>query len=163
MTRDFKGHFESSDPRNVVWGAGGCVWPTVPPYRMRLGSENAPEEWALLRTDGILFQATVAAQHDNVLWQAISPLPPFLDGAWIWRNFSRAAQDIRWTLFFNNPAVAQAWEITQVLDGPLRGNEDTILDDWEWIYPHEQPGTPLLLAQVYFDELWPPDGWPPWT
>lgn len=163
MAKDFKGHFEPADPRNVIWGAGGCSWPTVPPYRLRLGSEAAQAPWGLLKTNGILYQARVGSTHDDVTWDSISNLPPFLDASWVWKHYDRQAQDIRWTVFFNNPGVAYSWEITQLIPAPQRCNDTVELDNWEWSYPYPSPGSPLTLWQVYFNETQPPEGWPPWA
>lgn len=163
MTKDFKGHFEPDDPRHVLWSAGGCVWPTVPPYRIRFGSPNAMGEWNLLRTAGVLLEASMAWQHDDMTWANISPVPPMLDSMWIWRHYDRDQQEITWTVFFNHPAFAFDLEIHQVIPAPQKGNETVQLDNWEWTYPIPSPGDPLELWQVYFNETQPPEGWPPWA
>lgn len=163
MAKDFKGHFESADPRNVLWGAGGCVWPTVPPFRIRLGSENAPIEWELFKTSGTLFEAFGTPTHDDVTWQSISATPPDVTSAWIWRHYERADDDIRWTLFFNTPLTPQPWEITLLTAAPVRGNRTVAIADFDWTYGYPSPGNPLLLTQVYFNESLPPSGWPPWA
>lgn len=163
MPKDFKGHLEADDPRNVLWSAGGCWWPTIPPYRIRLGSENATGVWEFLRTIGVLFEPSGEETHDNTIWLAISPLPPLLDTAWIWRSYSRDNQTLRWTIFLNSPLHHTPWEITDLRDTPVLGNRDVLIEGYTWEYVHPSPGSPLTLAQVYFDEELPPDGWPPWT
>lgn len=163
MAKDFKGHLEPDDPRNPVWGAGGCTWPSIPPYRLRLGSQNAPEEWEILDRLGVLFEADFTNPHDDLIYRSLPPLPPFLDDAWIWRHYERPDQTLRWTLFFNNPAIPADWEITDLQMSPQVCNRNVAIADYEWIYPFPSPGTPLVLAQVYFDEIFPPNGWPPWT
>jgi hypothetical protein len=163
MPKDFKGHLEPADPRGPVWGAGGCTWPTIPPYRFRLGCQNAPPVWEPLKSTGILFQASGPQYHDDLIYQAASAIPIMLQNIWIWRHYERVDQSIRWTFFFNNPLVSAAWEITDLQMAPYRCNVDIEVADYEWIYFFPSPGSPLVLSQVYFDENFPPGGWPPWT
>lgn len=162
MAKDFKGHFEPNDPRNVVWGAGGCDWPTVPPYRLRLGSQNAPEEWELLRTTGVLFQAQPSSTHDDVTWVSLTELPPDVDLMWIWRHYDLPAQQVWWLLFIDHTEHHEALQVIDIFGrGP--GNVNTFMENLDWPYaPIADPGTPLSLWQVYYSELVPLEGWPPW-
>lgn len=68
----FKGHMRSGDPRTPVTGAGGCTWPTVPPWRIKLSSRNATGEWAFLNTKLLLLeQDPQSSSHNRVVWRAI--------------------------------------------------------------------------------------------
>jgi hypothetical protein len=162
MAKDFKGHLEASDPRNVLWGAGGCAWPTFPPYRLRLGVENPPAKWAFLRTDGVLFEATEATTHDVVIWQAIAGLPECFQFWRITRTYERGAENWHWLLEIQTDCTEEPWEITD--ETPIgKGNVDVQLEHVGWD-PEQvpSPGTPLYLIQVYFNETAPLDSWPPW-
>ena len=101
--------------------------------------------------------------HDDMVWVAISEVPPMLDDIWLWKHYDRDAQDINWTVFFNHPGFAFDLEIFQAIPAPQRCNDTVHLDNWEWEYPIGSPGTPLSLWQVYFNETDPPEEWPPWT
>lgn len=163
MAKDFKGHFESADPRNVLWGAGGCTWPTVPPFRLRVGSENASGDWALLKTSGVLLEASPVIDHDDVTWIGVPPFPDDVTGMWIWRHYDKTAQTVRWILFIDHNGQPEALQITDTfLPGP--GNVNVLLENSDWPYaPIADPGTPISLWQVYFDETQPLEGWPPWS
>ena len=68
----FKGHLAVDDPRTVVSGAGGCRWPTIPPWRIQLSSNNATGEFSFLRTRPIILQQDpIASHHNYTLWLAI--------------------------------------------------------------------------------------------
>ena len=162
MPKDFKGHFEPSDPRNVVWGAGGCTWPTVPPYRIRLGVEHPPPKWAFLELWGVLFEATEETTHDVVVWEAIHGLPECFNFWRITRTYVTGATTWHWlveiwTDFTDEPLVIEATT-------PIgKGNLDVEIENRSWEDDHiPSPGSPMVLYQVYFDETNPPAGWPPW-
>jgi hypothetical protein len=162
MSKDFKGHFEPDDPRNAVWGAGGCTWPTVPPHRIRLGVEEPPAKWAFLHTPGVLFEATEGTTHDVVVWEAIAGLPPCFQFWTITRTYERGATTWRWLMEIQTDCTEQPWQIEDTT--PLgKGNRDVAIanDDWDAIQI-PSPGSPIHLIQVYFNEEDPPDGWPPW-
>lgn len=162
MAKDFKGHFESDDPRNVVWGAGGCTWPTVPPYRLRLGLEGATGPWELLQTSGVLLEASPLSAHDDVTWIGVPPFPDDVTLIWVWRHYDKPAQKVWWFIFIHH---VEHFEPLQIDDqfGTGPGNVDVFVENLDWLYaPIADPGTPFSLWQVYFDETNPPQGWPPW-
>ena len=65
----FRGHMRLGDPRTPVSGAGGCTWPTVPPYRIMLYSRNPTGEWGFLAKEPIVLQYDLpTATHDYVVW-----------------------------------------------------------------------------------------------
>lgn len=68
----FAGHLDVGDPRTIISGAGGCTWPTIPPFRVQLSSTNATGEWLFLRHRPIILEQDMIASHHNyVLWYAI--------------------------------------------------------------------------------------------
>lgn len=163
MPKDFKGHLEADDPRNVVWGAGGCDWPTIPPCRLRLGSENASGPWELLKTSGVLLEASPLSNHDDVTWIGVPPFPTDVTLIWAWRHYDKPSQEVWWLLFIDHVAEPESLQVIDIFDvGP--GNVNVFMENLDWPYaPIADPGTPLSLWQVYFNEEQPPDGWPPWT
>lgn len=72
----FVGHIEPGDPRTPVTVAGGCRWPTVPPFRLQLGSTNATGLYAHFNHDPVLLQLDLStATHNNGVW--VPTLLPF--------------------------------------------------------------------------------------
>lgn len=68
----FAGHLSSDDPRTIISGAGGCTWPTIPPFRVQLSSTNPTGEWLFLRTRPIILEQTIVRSgHNYVVWDAI--------------------------------------------------------------------------------------------
>ena len=163
MAKDFKGHLEAADPRNVLWGAGGCTWPTVPPYRLRLGSQSASGPWELLKTSGVLLEAAALWTHDDVTWIGVAPFPDDVTGMWIWRHYDKTAQEVWWLLFITHTGHHEDLQVIDIFEvGP--GNVNVSMENLDWLYaPITSPGSPLTLWQVYFDETEPLEGWPPWT
>lgn len=56
----FAGHVDTKDPRTLVFGAAGCVFPTMPAFHYRAMSENATGDFAELNGDGILLPLLTA-------------------------------------------------------------------------------------------------------
>lgn len=70
--RRFSGHLDPRDPRTIVSGAGGCRWPTIPPWRIQFSSRDARGEFLFLRSRPIILeQDALASHHDYVLWTPI--------------------------------------------------------------------------------------------
>jgi len=68
----FAGHLAIDDPRTITSGAGGCTWPTIPPFRVQLSSSNATGEWLFLRRRPIILEQDILiSSHDHVTWIAI--------------------------------------------------------------------------------------------
>lgn len=49
----FSGHMPEGDPRDLMWGCGGCTNPTIPAYNYLLASTNATGVLSFLNTSGI--------------------------------------------------------------------------------------------------------------
>lgn len=163
MAKDFKGHLESEDPRNLAWGAGNADWPTIPPYRIRVGNPIVHPVYAPLLNPGILMEPVGTPAHDDVTWQNVAPISNWITGAWVWRHYDRALQETWWLAFFDLVFYPTAVEVMDI-HGPGPANVDVIIDNSEPSQPERiQPGPWVGIWQVYFDETNPPDGWPPWT
>jgi hypothetical protein len=162
MPKDFKGHIEPDDPRHVLWGAGGATWPTVPPFRFRLGNPIVHPLWAVLQNRGILMEPFGSPTHDDITWANIEPIAAWITLAWVWRHYDRVRNDVRWMAFFD----VTFWpEAVQVMDfhEPGPANVDVIVDNAGFEHPtHITPGPWLGLWQVYYNETETPEQWPPW-
>jgi hypothetical protein len=163
MAKDFKGHFEPDDPRNVLWGAGGADWPTVPPFRLRLGIQTVPLPWRRFRRQGVLLEGDPSSTHDDVTWTGIAPFPTDVIGLWAWRHYDKPGQAVWWFIFINHTGHHEPLQVLDIFGvGPA--NKTVYVENTDWPYPTiPDPGTPFELWQVYFNETLPPDGWPPWT
>lgn len=66
---NFAGHMPEGDPRHQLWGAAGCVWPTVAPYKAELKSDDATFDLLWLRLLPIpLKPAVFPLTHDSMEW-----------------------------------------------------------------------------------------------
>lgn len=50
----FTGHVDDDDPRNLLTGAEGCRFPTMPPMKFRFKSSDAFGHFEVLNNEGIL-------------------------------------------------------------------------------------------------------------
>lgn len=162
MAKDFKGHLEPDDPRDQLWGTGGCTWPTMPAYRYRMFAPDPPGLWSWLEASGLLFEADHAPDPIDMTWTAISTLPFYLTSVWMWRHWSVIDQMEWWFIFFNSPFVGPVIEVLNITPDPRACNTTKRIDnsDWDWP-PLASPGDELSLWQVTYDEELPPEGWPP--
>lgn len=85
----FAGHMRSGDPRTPVFAAGGCPWPTIPPYRWVLTSSDATRMYAPFNGASILFECEDAnTRHDLAVWRVVDQ-PWWLYDAVIEKHFIR--------------------------------------------------------------------------
>ena len=158
----FKGYFRAGDPRSLAYASAGADWPTVPPVRWRLGSEDATGSWEFLKTKGVLLENPGYASHDFGSWSAISGQPACFTRFDITRQFPEDWLFVVYKLILNTPCQARPWSSMKILD-PGRANQDVFFKS---IFtpngPPGDPGTKLTAYQVEFDATDPPDGWPPW-
>jgi len=155
----FAGHMSPGDPRTIVSGAGGCTWPTIPPFRVQLSSSNATGEWAFLRSRPIILEQDIlGSSHDLVDWHAIEqPREVYyvrLSKIYLPWKHPEYSYFIRIHL--------NAWETFRVWEKFCRGkcNRDV---RWGVQYRTIQMGTTgdmFTAFQVEFDKLRAP-GWRP--
>lgn len=160
-TERFQGSLSHEDPRTNVTAAGGSIWPTVPPYRMKLGAYNAEGVLAFINTKGLLFeQISPIKNHDEMFWIG-SDNPIEVGGALAKRWYTYPNDHYTWLL--------------QVF---LRASVQPLIVEWERPYektnidmpvPPTYLGNPVVgytgdepfLYQVEWNETDPPWGWPP--
>jgi hypothetical protein len=155
----FAGHLLPGDPRTVLFGCGGCTWPTVPAYRLFLGSRDACGTLAFLNNWGILFQSTQESPpYDAVQWDHSGIQWPIISAVVLKNQME-------------NPYGYQLAVAAAMLVGVLE--MDIIVTEQTCNRDHPMPETwidgPLgvgctgetcKLFQVEYDQDWPP-GWGP--
>lgn len=159
----FRGYFRIGDPRGPLFGSGGATWPTCPPWRWRLGSQDATGDWTFLKTTGVLLEPWLNMTHDQSQWQATVDKPPHLTYIRLYRQWVPIASLIRWTLAIDPNWYQGVWNLI-VLKTPGQANKTLHLG--RLVDPGTTNGSTgkLLKAyQVEFDQENPPGGWPPWA
>lgn len=109
----FAGHLDPEDPRTVVTGAAGCVWPTIPAHRYVLGGPNATGVLTVLRTQGVLFEKNSPGDaHDDCQYLMISGPIPIVFGI-AWKRWVPATAGYKWEigLSVSSPCGIIEWEI----------------------------------------------------
>ena len=150
------------DPRNLLLGWGGMVWPTVPPWRWRLGSRDATGEWEFLKTEGILYVPQGTMTSETLIWQGVQPYPDWIASTVIRRAWLPLIDTTEWLLRFifceglyqsDNKRTARRTKANKDQSWGVIKSEGS---------PGPDPGTQVTAYQVEFDEIQPPGGWPPW-
>lgn len=155
----FAGHLDHRDPRTPVQGAGGCPWPTIPPYRVQFSSTNATGQFEFLQHSPVILEQVPSVFHHRLLeWQVIEAPP----------------EVYQWTLYKTfTPDLFPGWEYSYVIfligwpdEVPythfLSGkcNVDVLLGDIGIPYGTGSPGSAFTLFQVEWNALRHP-GWLP--
>lgn len=157
----FKGHIHNLDIRGPLTAAGGSTWPTIPAFRMRLGSWDG---WGILQwlSDvGILFQMLMPQPgHDAMIWNDIIA-PVEVSSALLFRVYTFPNDFYTWAyqiqMVQSGPSITDSW------DRPFEtNNRDHLVPDKDFGSPPQGgTGTGCTLFQVEYDETEPPIGWPP--
>jgi hypothetical protein len=157
----FEGSMGTEDPRSLLSAAGGSIWPTVPAYRLRLGSSDASGWLSWLNDDGILFQmASAQPGHDSMIWNTLS-MPTEVYYAVLVKTYTFPNDYYTWSLqvllTLGPPHWTQQWtrnEEKTNIDHPV---PEHFIGDPQKGYT----GTNCKLWQVEHDQTEPPWGWPP--
>lgn len=151
----FTGHIEYGDPRSPVTVAGGCRWPTIPPFRLLLGSTNSTGLYVHFNTEPILFQLDLAsARHDHGIWMP-TDLPWWLYRARIEKLYSRAMHP-RYQWFCTILLTLVGREEIAVAARTRRCNVDVRFGNQIGGPIRGRVGTQFGFKQVEFDQLTPP-------
>lgn len=68
----FSGHVDNEDPRRLITAAGGCTWPTFPPFRVEFASTNATGPWSCFNYESALLQMDmINTTHDHAYWRLV--------------------------------------------------------------------------------------------
>lgn len=74
----FSGHLTSEDPRGPAFGAFGCVWPTIPPWRWNILSDDATGFWLFFNSPGVVLQFTETVfPYTHTHWDLLGTQLPF--------------------------------------------------------------------------------------
>lgn len=156
----FKGHMPEGDPRSPFFGCAGCTWPTVPPYRWFLGSQDATGVLTFLNTVGILLEVTTDLPNPRAAqWDKIGGPIVVLD-AFILKNEQVSPYGYSLSGVITLPVGFAEWSVTyqektcncchplpnvDLGSAPVLGTT----------------GDTFAALQVEYDETLPPGGWPP--
>lgn len=154
----FAGHLPKGDPRGPIFGSGGCTWPTVPAWRLFIGSSDASGVLSFLNGPGIMCQVHEPHGNPNAMqWDIWSAPPPILSGVILKQRFTDPLRYSMSMVFLTvwGPLESSAEFPAQKcnVDHPLP--EATV----EVLVPIGSTGTTMKLYQVKWDENFPP-GWP---
>lgn len=156
----FAGHLAAGDPRTPLAAAGGCPWPTVPPYRMQFSSLNPTGQFEfLLYTPVILQLIDSPVQHSLATWEAIEQ-PPIVYSWTVYKVWSPTLVpdwDYQMVILLNGwPAeVPYAKDI----GGPC--NVDVVWGDISIPYGTGSPGSLFTQFQVEYNQTRHPNWMPP--
>lgn len=155
----FSGHLDPLDPRTLMFGCGACTWPTIPPFRYMLVSDNAEGIFAFLNTDGILCEHFGAKPGLNsILWRGpLNDVPVVV--AILWKTFESTAAEFRLRisvslLGFGVLGIDKTFPLAPC-NVPLALGNHNIPAEPSW----GETGDTCRLLQVEFDEVLPPN-WP---
>lgn len=159
----FRGKMRKGDPRNLLLGWGGMVWPTVPPWRWRLGSQDATGGWDFLKTTGVLFVPKGAMTSETLHWQGVSIPVDWIASMTIRRAWLPLLDITEWLLriIYCEGYIQEDNKRTARRE---RANKDYAWGPLEQLAgPAGSPGRMVTSYQVEFDEVEPPGGWPPFA
>lgn len=159
-TRPFDGHLDSRDPRGLLTAAAGCDWPTIPPYRVFLGSGNADGIWEFLQDAGLLYEMDLATDtHDYVKYNMIRAGGGVTE-SYIEREWSDQNEKINWWVSIWTIDCYFSVQI-YVAQNPGKCNVDIPLYNGECMEENGHWGDQLTIYQVQFDKEYPENWTPP--
>lgn len=111
----FSGHLENDDPRTLLQAAGGCVWPTIPPYRWGICTHNSTGMLMPMRFSYVVLeQTTPPPGHDFMRWLMISGPFPIVAG-WVDRTYTRSTHTVDYvvSLTVSSPCGILVWRFSR--------------------------------------------------
>ena len=157
VANQFAGSMLPADPRSLLFGARGNIFPTIPAYRYRAQSTNATGSLSFFNGDGILLPlVTPLPATDSVIWQFIRPLPedggaflakapnPPLDGGFSWLIGVTDEIDTGFTF--------------KIIERPeSKANVDILVGSILRTFPQiGDTGSEFRMRQVVWDQTMPP-------
>lgn len=101
VDEQFTGHVPTGDPRSLLTGAFGCIWPTMPAFRYRIQSDDATGLWSPWNDGGALVELiTPIGQHDLPAWELLEATPPFEFVRWTKQPSSNELLGYFWQLWW---------------------------------------------------------------
>lgn len=153
----FAGSMLTTDPRSLLFGARGSIFPTIPAYRYRAQSTNATGSLSFFNGDGILLPlVTALPATDDVLWQFIRPLPE--DGGALLAKAQRAIHDGGFQWLIGVTDEIDTGFTFKIITRPLsRTNVDILVGSILRTFPQVgDTGSEFRLRQVVWNETMPP-------
>lgn len=150
------------DPRSNLFAAGGCTWPTVPPYKYFLGSGDATGSFFFLNTTGLLFPVSQPAPNHDLCYWTGTGLPFPMLAAVIEKKVKPDRTGYTLTLTMTALGYPPNFIVVEQEMIVQKCNIDQAVGNHSW--PYTWPGatgSTCTLYQVAFDETEPPGGWPP--
>lgn len=156
----FAGHTDPDDPRRLVTAAGGCTWPTFPPFRVEFASTLATGPWNCFNFETALLEMDlINTTHDHAWWQPLS-VPSCVYSMTLEKIFNRGSFP-EWLYQLTIRLIA--WGSEEIFTHTTNGkcNKDIL---WGAL---RKPGSPYTSGstftqfQVEWDQLHHPDWTPP--
>ncbi len=153
----FAGHLLSADPRSLLFGARGSVWPTIPAYRYRAQSANATGSLTFLNGDGVLVTLFIPLPATGpVVWRFLSSQTPFPSVILIKQQTVFTRPGFQWIVGVT-PEIDTGYT-TKIIAKPLsKTNVDFDVGSIVILFPDPgDTGSTFQMRQVVWDETMPP-------
>lgn len=151
----FVGHLPRGDPRTTVEVAGGCPWPTIPPMRVAIGSDNATGLYTPLNDWNLILELHLThASHEHGTWEPFS-LPPTVYYCLLEKFFIKSKYpQYDWYLSIMMTLVGR----TEIAFAPRTGkcNRDVTFGDQIGGILRGRVGSTFGFKQVEYDAMAPP-------
>lgn len=158
VANQFAGSILPSDPRSLLFGARGSVFPTIPAYRYRAQSTNATGSLSFFNGDGILLPLIVPLPAtDNVVWLFTIPLPED-GGAFLAKvGPSTYPNGFQWIIGVTDEIDTGYTQ--KFIDRDLsRTNVDILVGSIVRTFPQiGDTGSEFRMRQVVWDQTMPPE------
>lgn len=157
----FESHMPEGDPRTLVTGAGGCIWPTVPARRYLLVSDNPTGIWNFLATDGLLIEHLLFFPGHELAGYfgggGGTPISFIVAG----KRYNRPDDFYTWEFQIQHGECSSQVNFTvirpiETCNRPIPLGNRFCIDE-----PGSETGSTFRMLQVVYDQTEPPGGWPP--
>lgn len=158
VQNQFAGHMYPMDPRGLMFGAQGSMWPTIPAYRYRARSQNATGSMVFLNGDGVLLTLAVPLPAmELVVWYYESTETPFPAVVLIKWQPPAAHPGFQWNVGVT-PEVDTGFEVKEIVRPISRTNIDIKVGSIIRVFPDPgDTGSTFNILQVVWDETMPPE------
>lgn len=153
----FAGHFSPGDPRGPLSAAGGCTWPTIPPYRFWLTSDDATGDLAFFNVRPVLFQFASGQPAHNFTWWFRHGTHPDVGLARCLRRYTFAAPTSNWAFTIPVNAIPEE-SLNFNIDRPIETcNRGLPLPNtFAFDIDRGVTGDTFRLEQIEWDQTSPP-------
>lgn len=155
----FSGHMDPLDPRTLMFGCGACTWPTIPPFRYMMVSDDAIGVFSFLNTEGILLEHMgLKPGLHHIMWRGpLNDVPVVV--AILWKTYDVSAPSFRLRVSVSLVGFGvigwDLWYDIAPCNVPLLLGNTSIIG-----FPsYGETGATCRLLQVDWDQDLPPN-WP---